>query len=276
MATVSPELRVLDQELREAEQKQESDFDKFIAALLAMLLFQVKLLPDYSWKNVKTLTENPKVRENFRKLYIRYFDEISDIATAYTKQELLKIAQTNFQRKRIENIQPRQKSYNKRYARKLAERQAKDLQESLTSNLKAVLDVEPEIATSGLNNVLRGTLKGYKDIRSSVTAETEANRITNQVRLELFKKSRVIKGFIFTAVLDKRTTQICRSRNGTRLRENTSMLASYTPPLHPRCRSYLVPITIADETPFTPITDVRRIARENPAKPVTKVIRVKR
>ena len=47
-------------------------------------------------------------------------------------------------------------------------------------------------------------------------------------------------GYEFVAVLDSRTSQQCRSLDGTTYKKGDPKLAAITPPLHPNCRSRLV------------------------------------
>jgi len=51
---------------------------------------------------------------------------------------------------------------------------------------------------------------------------------------------------MYDAVLDSRTTEICRARNGTVLRANDPWWASNWPPLHFNCRSGVRPLTEAE------------------------------
>jgi SPP1 gp7 family putative phage head morphogenesis protein len=59
----------------------------------------------------------------------------------------------------------------------------------------------------------------------------------------------LVKGMTYSAVLDSRTTPICRHLHGKSWRIDDPELARYTPPNHYRCRSILLPATIADEIP---------------------------
>lgn len=50
--------------------------------------------------------------------------------------------------------------------------------------------------------------------------------------------------FKFVAVLDTRTSQICKRCSGTVARADTKWIKTHTPPLHFRCRSTLVALTV--------------------------------
>ncbi len=58
--------------------------------------------------------------------------------------------------------------------------------------------------------------------------------------------SALVPGMQYSAVLDDRTTAICRSLHGKRFRTDDPELGAFTPPNHYRCRSVLVPVTIGD------------------------------
>lgn len=274
MPEISPELRSLDEDLLKAEDKEAREIDKFLALILSYLLFKTALLPSFGREDLQGLGIPRNLQSSLQQSYLKYFTKIEDIATAYTKQELMGIARTKGQQRKIQRLKPKQKSYNRAYATELMKKQIGDLESDIGTALNELRKVQP-LSPTAVNNTLRSVVKKYKDMRSGATAETEANRITNQTRLALFEKSGLVKGVRFTAVLDKRTTVICRSRNGKTLSLKNPMLRNYTPPLHVRCRSYLVPVDMQNDMPFTPITELREINRSAPARPITKVIKVK-
>lgn len=64
-----------------------------------------------------------------------------------------------------------------------------------------------------------------------------------------------LKGFRFSAVLDTRTTDVCRACHGTKVPVGSPWLQTRTPPLHFSCRSVLLPIFRdfeASDPPWTP------------------------
>ncbi len=62
----------------------------------------------------------------------------------------------------------------------------------------------------------------------------------NASRVDASKTERGDQFFRFTAVLDKRTTDICRSLDGTMLPVDDPFWRLHSPPLHDRCRSGLI------------------------------------
>ena len=68
----------------------------------------------------------------------------------------------------------------------------------------------------------------------------------NKGRVAFFEQSNVISGYQYSAILDDRVTDICRSLHGKKFRKGNQPI----PPLHWQCRSVLIPITMFEE--FTP------------------------
>lgn len=62
----------------------------------------------------------------------------------------------------------------------------------------------------------------------------------------------VIEELAFTAVLDLRTSRRCMAASGRRFRLDDPALAAYRPPLHPCCRSVLIPVTRSWESLLGP------------------------
>ena len=65
-----------------------------------------------------------------------------------------------------------------------------------------------------------------------------------------------LKGFRFSAILDERTTAVCRACDGTKVPTDSPWIQTRTPPLHFNCRSVLLPIfrdfEPTDPLPWTP------------------------
>lgn len=87
-------------------------------------------------------------------------------------------------------------------------------------------------------------LKKFSRVRMKMVARTEATRAFNIGNLDETYNSDIVIGYQFEAVLDRNTTDICRSRWGKFIKkEDTVTLAKNTPPLHVNCRSFLRTIT---------------------------------
>lgn len=75
-----------------------------------------------------------------------------------------------------------------------------------------------------------------------VTAES--TRAYNIGVITAARKSQIIAGFVFNAVLDERTSRFCRPRAGMFIPiHDVEKLIRNSPPLHPHCRSTLVPVS---------------------------------
>ena len=69
-----------------------------------------------------------------------------------------------------------------------------------------------------LRNIRRNLLRRSRltEHQANVILETSLSRASNHVKLKLWKEnSDVLDKFIYTAVLDSGTTQVCRATHGT-------------------------------------------------------------
>lgn len=77
--------------------------------------------------------------------------------------------------------------------------------------------------------------------RATLVTTTETTYSYNRGRLTGFVENRV--DFVrFSAIMDGRTSPVCRSRHGLIMKMDNADISSITPPLHARCRSVLDPI----------------------------------
>jgi len=77
-------------------------------------------------------------------------------------------------------------------------------------------------------------------------ARTEITRAHNLGSLAAMKANQDVIGVEFSAVLDNRTTPMCSERHGLRMRLDDDRIPFNTPPLHCRCRSMLISLTVYD------------------------------
>jgi SPP1 gp7 family putative phage head morphogenesis protein len=89
--------------------------------------------------------------------------------------------------------------------------------------------------------------KNFTDHRLKTIAGTETTKAYNKGRLEQFKADPdFVQAVQYSAVLDKRTTQICKRLNGKIMDINNPLVNVYLPPNHFNCRSIIVPVTSLD------------------------------
>lgn len=74
-------------------------------------------------------------------------------------------------------------------------------------------------------------------------ARTKGTEVMNRGRLEEFESSKVVHGYQYSAIMDGRTTEICRGLHGKKFKSGTEPV----PPMHFNCRSLLIPITIYED-----------------------------
>ena len=91
-----------------------------------------------------------------------------------------------------------------------------------------------------------GELSRMADSRIETIARTEITRADSMGRLISMKCNDDFIGVEFSAVMDDRTTEICTERNGLVMRLDDPRLPENTPPMHPRCRSLLLSLTVYD------------------------------
>jgi len=80
--------------------------------------------------------------------------------------------------------------------------------------------------------------KGYNNARRLI--RTESAYITNQMTLEAYKDLEAEK-YIYVAVLDLKTSEICRSLDKKRFLVKSAKVGVNYPPMHPWCRSTTIP-----------------------------------
>lgn len=101
---------------------------------------------------------------------------------------------------------------------------------SAIKNGEAIPDVI-KILTKKTKEELKVSLERY--------ARTKHTEVMNKARKAYFDKTGIVAAYRFSAIIDGRTSLICRSLDGKIFPAN----AAPTPPLHFGCRSLLVPIT---------------------------------
>ena len=89
-------------------------------------------------------------------------------------------------------------------------------------------------------------LSRMSNARIETIARTEITRADSMGRLISMKANDEVIGVEFSAIMDDRTTEICTERNGLVMRLDDPRLPENTPPMHPRCRSLLLSLTVYD------------------------------
>ena len=130
---------------------------------------------------------------------------------------------------------------------------------SLAGNLaEAVLEKVRDVLLGSLQDgtTLQERMKALRESASELSsmterriesiARTEITRADTLGRLSSMKSNEDVIGVEFSAIMDDRTTEICSSRHGLIMRLDDPRLPENTPPLHVRCRSLLISLTVYD------------------------------
>lgn len=203
--------------------------------------------------NVAKKKANKDLTKNINTKLEKYFTDIEKEAKKSVRSELMKHAKTKEEKIKVANISAKQASKgNKAWAKKLAKKQTADFDKYINDSIKKAKAIAKEndlkLSEKDIKKIINQKTDSFINTRLDNTVENEANRIQNQVRAEAYKETGMVKGIVFTAVLDDRTTANCRSKNGTKIAIDDPMLQQYLIPQHPRCRSYHVYILMTDRT----------------------------
>ena len=71
---------------------------------------------------------------------------------------------------------------------------------------------------------------------------TETNYAMNQGHLKGYADSGVVEKYEFLAAIDSRTSKLCKNQNGEVYKLSDAVVGVNFPPLHPHCRSTVIPI----------------------------------
>ena len=71
---------------------------------------------------------------------------------------------------------------------------------------------------------------------------TETNYAMNQGHLKGYEDSGVVEKYEFLAAIDSRTSKLCKNQNGKVYKLSDAVVGVNFPPLHPHCRSTVIPV----------------------------------
>lgn len=81
--------------------------------------------------------------------------------------------------------------------------------------------------------------RDYK--RALTLVHTETCWVQNQATLDSYKEAD-LKEYEFCAFIDQRTSEVCKELDGTIIKIKDGVAGVNLPPLHPRCRSCIIPV----------------------------------
>lgn len=106
--------------------------------------------------------------------------------------------------------------------------------------------------TRNLENIIKDYLPEGTNTaaRAALIARNNVSDLYNYARFEVFTSPALagwVVAFMYSAIIDGRTTDLCRSLNGRIFQREDLVRAGLIPPNHHNCRSVLLPITKSEE-----------------------------
>jgi SPP1 gp7 family putative phage head morphogenesis protein len=112
--------------------------------------------------------------------------------------------------------------------------------------------LEQGVVGTALAQMLTDDFARFGSVRADIIARTESTKAFNWGRRYRFDQSAALGGYRYSAIMDARTTSICRGLHGSSWTRDNPELDAYTPPNHYRCRSILVPISKYKDWDYKP------------------------
>jgi SPP1 gp7 family putative phage head morphogenesis protein len=203
----------------------------------------------------KTYIDEAKKRYMRKKLKkIKFSDDIDSdfdtyelyyIATLEEKEVIIKIFGEIYQNVIEFRPSPEILEFLDNYTIQLANHELDDFVKKITQYIRDTL--EQGLSYEQSLKYLQAKVKDLTKLKIRQIVETETTRAYNVGVLKESYTSDIVAGYQFEAVLDNRTSDICRPRHGMIILKNEiSLLAANTPPLHVHCRSILITLTKYD------------------------------
>lgn len=119
--------------------------------------------------------------------------------------------------------------------------------------------LKQQLSTSEITALIEKELPDATDSWVDTLVRTKTTEIYNRGRKSYFDNDelaqKVIGGYQFSAILDARTTEICRSLDKKIFKNDDDNINLMTPPLHWNCRSILVPVTTFEKSDLEDAVD---------------------
>jgi SPP1 gp7 family putative phage head morphogenesis protein len=120
-----------------------------------------------------------------------------------------------------------------------------DWEYAITKSMRVLLNnaIKEGRPLSAVIAELENTIKPDSIVNIERYSRTKTTEVLNRARVEEFTDSGAVHGFEYSAIMDSRTSTICRGLHGKTFQRGNEPI----PPMHFNCRSVLVPITIFEE-----------------------------
>lgn len=123
---------------------------------------------------------------------------------------------------------------------------------------KLYAQYETKLTDVLIHGIIRGDSyemmeKGLQDAtditagKARLLVRTEANAIFNESVRQVIDDNPLVKGYMFRAVLDAKTSKICQEHDGEYIPKEEVMPGVNYPPLHPNCRSTVTTVLVDED-----------------------------
>lgn len=231
------DLEKLDKTLARIERRFNEKLDKYYSELETSTLRKVSkyksgdkiIIPDSKQKGLENLFRN-------------HFKNVERITTEFTKNELSGIFNKSDDLEKIRLLKlDKMNKYNIKYAQELSVKQVQDYQDKIKDTLTNALKTNPNLSTKELKELVKRDTQSFKNTRIETTSTTEATRVKNESKLELYKKMN-LKKVRFIMTREKYLKKInckCELYNQKVFFINSPNLPSI--PQHPNCACEFIP-----------------------------------
>ena len=109
-----------------------------------------------------------------------------------------------------------------------------------------VQGIKDGVSEQELTAMLKEVMIGESEKWLATLVRTKTTEIMNDARKAYWENDpiakQVVEAYQFSAIIDERTSEVCSELDG-QIFEQGAFIDKVTPPLHPNCRSLLVPVT---------------------------------
>ncbi len=231
------DLEKLDKTLAKIEKRFNTKLDKYYSELESSTLRKVS---KYKAGNKVVIPDSKQA--GLDNLFRNHFKNIERVTTEFTKNELTGIFNKPEDLEKIRLLKlDKMNKYNIKYAKELSSKQVKDYQDKIKDTLTNALKTNPNLSTKELKELVKRDTQSFKNTRVDTTSTTEATRVKNESKIELYKKMN-LKKVRFIMTREKYLKKInckCELYNQKVFFINSPNLPSI--PQHPNCACEFIP-----------------------------------
>ncbi len=231
------DLEKLDKTLAKIEKRFSTKLDKYYSDLESSTLRKVS-----KYKAGDKIIISDSKQAGLDNLFRNHFKNIERVTTEFTKNELIGIFNKPEDLEKIRLLKlDKMNKYNIKYAKELSSKQVKDYQDKIKDTLTNALKTNPNLSTKELKELVKRDTQSFKNTRVDTTSTTEATRVKNESKIELYKKMD-LKKVRFIMTREKYLKKInckCELYNQKVFFINSPNLPSI--PQHPNCACEFIP-----------------------------------